>query len=65
MRALENTTTVYKFYELDWDLQLKLVAEKYPKLKEKGFIEPLYYEKTKNYYENVEFYADGTIYEEI
>ena len=57
--------TVYKFDELIWDIQLKLIDEKFPELKDKEYIEPLIMEKIEKYYEGVEFYADGTVYEEI
>jgi len=63
--VLGNVLTVYKFEELVWDIQLKLVDEKFPELKDKEYIEPSYYEKIKQYYNGVEFYADGTVYEEI
>lgn len=65
MRTLDNGITLYKFEELVWGIQLKLIDENFPELKNKEYIEPSYYEKIKQYYNGVEFYADGTIYEEI
>lgn len=65
MRTINYGITIYKFEELIWDIQVKLIDEKFPELKDKEYIEPLYYEKIKRHYNGVEFYADGTVYEEI
>lgn len=65
MRVLDNKIALYKFEELIWDIQLKLIDKQSPELKDIEYISPVYYEKIKQYYNGVEFYADGTIYEEI
>lgn len=63
--VLGNTLIVYNFEELVWGVKLRLIYEKFPELKDKEYIGPLAMENIGKYYEDVEFYADGTVYEEI